>query len=41
MLSPLEVKRLRIEVLILVKPISVTRILRIPAFVVAAATRGL
>ena len=30
-----------LEVLILIKPIPVTRILRIPAFVVAAATRGL
>ena len=41
-LSPLEVKRLRIEVLILIKPIiPVTGILRIPARVVTATTSGL
>ena len=41
MLSPLEVKRLRMEVLILVKPIiPITGILRIPTSGVAAATRA-
>ena len=30
-----------LEVLILIKPVPITGILRIPAFVVAATTRGL